>query len=526
MLKAVRWLSDLANSGMYVLEGLSRGQPIPVRRSTVVAFIGSAPRGPAGIPVKINSVEEYEKRFGSANRPSRLHMLLTQFFDNGGMNAIVVRACYSSRRNQIVLPGPSGPLLLTATNPGPMEYLRASIDYDGISASDSDHFNLVVHRLASAGSPLVEEQEIFSGLSVNPESPDYAGHILLGSALFYIDGELPDERPESTLAPGIEVGKSYIYANSDWQDSDALTDYDLIGSDNDSSGLFALNQIPFVDLVCLVPDKPDLGPVALFAAERYCRKRHAMLVMDPPSDWKSVGDAVAGSRQDGFASANVLTYFPRPLGFEVDIQEDYASVLGAIVGRLAAGDAEHGVWGSLAADSAEGDRIRFRCRACLPVPLDDEDIGVLARSGVNSVREMGAGILELRGMVTFAQGEDITAAWNDLRKRRIALYIIENIVRATRWAAFQDADEEVGTILDAQVREFLRAIFDAGALVGRSAEDAYYMIRDSKDESTRIKFIVGFALDDHGFLAFRFRHDRVDCEVRQLTWQPGMALAS
>lgn len=526
MLYAVRWLSDLANSGIYVLEGLSRGQPIPVHRSTVVAFIGSAPRGPAGIPVKINSVEEYEKRFGSANRPSRLHMLLTQFFDNGGINAIVVRACCSSRRNQIALPGPSGPLLLTATNPGPMEYLRASIDYDGISAGDRDRFNLVVHRLASADSPLVEEQEIFNGLSMNPESPDYASHILLGSALIYVDGELPDERPESTLAPGIEVGKSYIYANSDWQDSDALTDYDLIGSDTDSSGLFALNQIPFVDLVCLVPDKLDLGPVALFAAERYCRKRHAMLVIDPPSDWKSVADSVESSRQDGFASANVLTYFPRPSALEGDVQEDYASVLGAIVGRLAAGDAEHGVWGSLGADSAEDDRICIRCHASLPVPLGDADIGVLRRSGVNSLREMGGGILELRGLVTFAKHEDITVVWNDLRKRRIALYIIENIVRATRWAAFQDTDEEVWAILDTQVREFLRAIFDAGALVGRSAQDAYYIIHDSEDESKRINFIVGFALDDHGILAFRFRHDRVDCEVRQLTWQPGIALAS
>lgn len=528
MLDAVRWLSDLANSGIYVLEGLSRGQPIPVRRSTVVAFLGSCPRGPVGIPIKIKSVEEYKKRFESAGQPGRLQTLLTQFFDNDGTNAIVVRICCSSRRNQISLPGASGPLLLTATNPGPMEYLRASIDYDGLPASDSDCFNLVIHRLASAGSPIVEEQEIFNGLSVNPESPDYAGHILLGSELIYIDGKLPSERPDSTLAPGIEVGKFYIYANSDWRDPDGLTDYDLIGSETDGLGLFALNQVPVVDLVCLVPDRPDLGPVALLAAERYCRKRQAMLVMDPPSHWKSVADAVQSSRQNGFASTNVLTYFPRPLRLDDDIEDDYASVLGAIVGRLAAGDAEHGVWDSLAAESADGDRIRIRCRAWLPVCLDDEECAVLARHGVNSLREMRAGILELNGLVTFAQGEDVIAAWDDLRKRRIALFVIDNIARATRWAAFQDDDEDVWTILDTQIHEFLREVFDAGAFVGRTAEDACYMIRDSSpgDGSARIKFIVGFSLDESGFLAFRFTHDRIDCAVREVAWQPGIALAS
>ena len=409
-----------------------------------------------------------------------------------------------------------------------MEYLRASIDYDGIPTHDRNRFNLVIHRLASENSPFVEEQEIFSGLSVSPESPDYAGHILLGSELIYIDGEVPSQRPESTLGPGIEVGKSYIYANSSWHVPGELSDYDLIGSDSDGSGLFALNQISVVDLVCLVPDKPDLGPVALFAAERFCRKRYAMLVIDPPAHWKSVIDAVQSSRQNGFASANVMTYFPRPSRSESDDGMGHASVLGAIVGRLAAGDTERGVWDSLAADYSDGDRIRIRCQAGLAVPIDNNDAAILARSGVNALRDMGAGTLELSGLVTFAHGEDVVAAWDDLRKRRIALFVIGNIARATRWAAFQGDDTDVWASLGTQINEFLRAVFDAGALVGGSVEDACYMISDiaPDDGSARIKFIIGLALDEDGYLAFRFTHDRVDCVVRGVAWQPGIALAS
>ena len=528
LLNVVRWLSDLANSGIYVLEGLSRGQTIPVRRSPVVAFVGSSPRGPVGIPVKIESVAEYRKRFGSANQPGRLETQLTQFFDNGGTNAIVVRVCCSSRRNKISLPGPAGTFVMAATDPGPMEFLRASIDYDGIAAGDQDRFNLVIHRLASANSPFVEEQEIFSGLSVNPESPDYAGHILLRSEMIYVDGEMPSQRPLSTLAPGIEVGKSYVYANADWEEPGELSDYDLIGSDSDGSGLFALNQISVVDLVCLIPDKPDLGPVAFFAAERFCRKRYAMLLMDPPAQWKSVADAVESSRQNGYASANIVTYFPRPMRLEGEVETGHASVLGAIAGRLAAGDAERGVWESLAEDAVNRDRIHIRCQAWLAVRVDQQDCNILARSGVNCLRDIGAGMLELNGLVTFAHGEDVVAAWDDLRKRRIALFVIESIARATRWAAFQDDERDVWPILEKQIDEFLRAIFDAGALAGHSVEEACYMIHDSQpdDGSTRIRFIVGIALDKNGFLAFRFTQDRVDCEVREVAWQPGIALAS
>ncbi len=60
----VRCLSKNANSGIYVSESLSSGQPIPVRRETGVAFLGSAPRGLVGIPVKVDSVDDYLKRFG------------------------------------------------------------------------------------------------------------------------------------------------------------------------------------------------------------------------------------------------------------------------------------------------------------------------------------------------------------------------------------------------------------------------------------------------------------------------------
>ena len=132
--------------------------------------------------------------------------MLTQFFANGGGTAIVVRVCPSSRRSQIALAGPSGPLILDAVNPGPSEYLRASIDYDHIPAEETRRFNLIIHRLSSPTSQIVVEQEIFSGVSVEPADADFVVHALLNSDLVNVHGALPAKRPDDTLSLGVEAG--------------------------------------------------------------------------------------------------------------------------------------------------------------------------------------------------------------------------------------------------------------------------------------------------------------------------------
>ena len=66
-----------------------------------------------------------------------------------------------------------------------------------------------------------------------------------------------------------------------------LSDYDLIGSASSGTGLFALHQVEHFDLLYLPPPEQRRvpGPAAVLAAELYCRKRAAMLILDacPPA---------------------------------------------------------------------------------------------------------------------------------------------------------------------------------------------------------------------------------------------------
>lgn len=514
---------DARSNGISVIEIPARGQAIPVTRESVTAFIGPAPRGPVNIPIAIRSLEEFLARFGVPGYLSRMEFLLYQYFENGGTLAIVVRVCRSGHRNRITLPGPEGELLLDALNPGPLEYLRAAVDYQGIGTDEPRRFNLVIHRCRAPSQPLVEEQESFTGLSVDPRAADYVGDVLARSSLVRLAADPPAARPAPTQEgwPGVR----YVYSRATWQGDNTPTDYDLIGSREDSTGLFALEQVPWIDFVCLVPglSGATLGPVALFAADRYCRERQAMLLLDPPQSWEEVRDVVRTQRERGFASANAISYFP---GLESPPHAAPAgnlSAAGAIAGQLCAAGLE--LSGPQALSLG-------RTRPCLA--LEPAEVRRLANLGVNALLRAGPGAaIELTGLVTMARSGGVATSWNSLRRRRIALFVLSSVERYTRWAAFEAPSPALWQELRAQVGAFLGALQSRGLFAAADGAEAFYVKCDVdtngavRSAGPRLVLVLGLALARPGeFVAFRIAHDADGCTSSELGWQPGMALAS
>ena len=119
----------------------------------IAAFVGRALKGPVNQAVPVASFAEFQQVFGGLWQPSTLSYALEQFFENGGRRALIVRVANSARPPTITLPAAGAALRLIALNPGSREYLRASVDYDGIGEGEPDRFNLVVQRVRSAASP-------------------------------------------------------------------------------------------------------------------------------------------------------------------------------------------------------------------------------------------------------------------------------------------------------------------------------------------------------------------------------------
>ena len=426
----------------------------------VTAFIGRTLKGPVNEPVCVNSYAQFAQVFGGLWSAAPLSQSVEQYFEHGGGVAVVVRVASGGQAPTLDLPAGKQTLVLVGICPGSREFLRASVDYDGLDPSSEGQFNLTVQRLRMAGSELVEQQEVFRRLSVVPNSERDARSVLMGSRLVHVQGQLPAVRPEATRTALPQQAAAFIDCNGDGSDGLPLNDYDLIGSQTQGSGLFALDSGPAFNFLCI----PDLAPnqavgmSTLMVAARLCRSHQALLLVEPPPQWQDCETALAGLAQWPFHSPDAVMFYPR-----VRVAErtgEHARVLGSAgvaAGLMARAAAQEGRWWQseavelALADSAEPAAL-----------ITAAQRKALSLAGVNTLqgrRGSEASTLPLCTLAGPAGGEHQT-----LMARRLELWLTATIERGTRWAHARRADPHAWVQLQQQVSELLQQWQAADAL--------------------------------------------------------------
>ena len=451
-------MSDTIDQGITVTEIAAMDRPVNAAAETTAAFAGRALRGPLNTPVLIKSLAAFEKRFGGIWNHSSLGPAVKQFFEHGGRRLYVVRIANGARGAMIALPAKGGVLVLHAIEPGSTENIRAAIDYDGIDPADKGHFNLVVQRVAS-GSGLVTDQEIFNKVCCSVHSKNYIGTALMNSALVRVQMPLPKGRPQPTTEDSAGYQAGYLGHAQRGTDGNELSDYDLIGSGEHNTGIFALNEIDHFDLLYLPPPAHnlDLGPAAILAAEQYCHRRGAMLVLDPPASWSSVERAVDGVRHSGYASPDIISYYPRV----VERGDPYAQPRvagGALAGLICKLDRLHGPWEDL-------DQLGLGLgRKLIPAEtLSVPDARMLVREGLNVIAGQSAGRATFCGSVTLGRGTQMDRKFSSMTVRRLCLRITNSIEQATRWAVFEPFGNRVAERIHGQVDGYMSYLANIGA---------------------------------------------------------------
>jgi uncharacterized protein len=485
------------------------------------AFVGRTLRGPVNRPVFIKSFAEFQHVFGGLWQPSLLGYAIEQFFENGGREALVVRVVNGARSASLTLKAGAQTMQLQALRPGTREFLRASVDFDNIAADELAAFNLTVQRVRAQGTGQVDDQEIFHRLSVSRSDARYFPRAIAQSALIRLVGEMPRQRPDRTLDPASGLATAYVSSNTDGDDGAPLTDYDLIGSSLDHTGVFALQQAEHFNFLCIPPlsrDR-DVGPSALLVAARYCKERRALLIVDPPSSWQTADDALLGMRDWNLSNENALMYFPRLLAHD-KLRGHFESFApcGAVAGMLARYDEGAPVW--LAADREEP-VLRPGLR---PACLVGEDRRLrLAALGVNTLQAVRSARMNVR-LRTLAGGNSANADWRYLSARRLALFILSSIEQGTRWIAGAGSIAEVAMTVAAQVRGFFERVHEAGAFGTRRTEDAFFVICDERVTNAcssscgEIQFVVGFAASrEHEFHCFRISQSAAGSKVQPVS---------
>jgi phage tail sheath protein FI len=444
--------------------------------TATAAFVGRTLKGPVNHPVLIGSFGEFQQHFGGLWQPSTLSYAVEQFFENGGRQAYVVRVANGARPPTITLPAGGGALRLIGLNPGSREYLRASVDHDGIGAVESDRFNLVVQRVRSAGSELVEDQEIFRRISVVPESGRFVTAVLAESRLVRVTGAIPARRPDRSAGAGSIIG--YALANPDGDDGAALTDYDIIGSATDCTGLFALKSTAHFNLLCIPPlsREQDVGSSTLLVAARFCTERHAMLIVDPPLSWLSPRTALDALRNWPFRSDSAAMFFPRVQAFDRlrGRVETFASC-GAAAGMIARCDEVCPVW---AAAESEDALLRPGLRPA--VPVSDAERLRLTQAGINTLGSVRSTVRAGMSPRTLAAGGSGVSDWKYLSARRLALFVAASVEQGTRWVLLEQNATPTWRRAQAEVESFLESLAAAGAFPATVPDEAYFVICDER----------------------------------------------
>ena len=476
--------------------------------TNIAAFIGRALKGPVNEPVPVRSFADYNRVFGGLWQPSTLSYAVEQFFENGGRCAVIVRVVNGARPPTLTLPAAKGRLILRGVGAGSREYLRASVDYDTIDSKDTDRFNLVVQRVRTAGSEQIEDQEIFRRLSITPGTDRFVADVLLESRLVRVQGSVPNERPTRTppALNGAVIG--YTPCNPDGDDGGPISDYDVIGSAQAGTGIFALHSAPDINLLCIPPltREHDVGLSTLLVAGRFCKERRALLIVDPPSSWSSSAAALDGMRHWPFRSEDAALFFPRIVAFDrLRGRFEMFAPCGVAAGMIARGDENRPVW-----MAAEGDDAILRPGLRPAWTIQNADRTRLSNVGINLLQAVRVPAKFAASPRTLASGSAAVSDWRYMTARRLALFVMTSIERGTRWMLFERNAPGTWMLARAQVEAFLDSLYAEGAFAVGTGEQSYFVVCDERINDAeqakmgRINLAFGFAAtrpgEYHGFI--------------------------
>jgi len=516
-------VADGRVSGIEIAEQSGADHAIDRVPTAVAAFVGRTLKGPRDRPVVITSFLEFQHIFGGLWQPSPLSYAIEQFFENGGRTAYVVRVVNGARPPTITLPtAGAGVLVLIGLNPGTREFLRASVDYDGIGENEPDRFNVVIQRVRLAGSELIEDQEIHRRVSIDADATRFISDVLLESRLMRVTGPIPRDRPSRSARVPNGPAVGYVSSNADADDGAPLSDYDVIGSAAESTGIFALKDVAAFNFLCIPPlaREQDIGLSTLLVAARFCRDRHAMLIVDPPASWHNARVALTELRSWPFRSENALMYYPRLLAVDRlrGRVETFASC-GAVAGMMARSDETWPVW-----SAAEGEEVVLRSGLRPAVAVTESERQRFAQAGVNTLQSVRAGTRDALSLRTLAAGSSGAPDWKYLSARRLALFITASLERGTRWMLFEHNGPVAWRRAEEQVGSFLGNLHEQGAFAGSRPDESYFVICDDRvntPESVadgKFKLLFGYAVTRPGdFHAMLITHQAGASRVRHVT---------
>ena len=113
----------------------------------------------------------------------------------------------------------------------------------------------------------------------------------------------------------------------------------------------------------------------------------------------------------------------------------------------------------------------------LTVPVNDAQQGILNPLGINAIRALPGRGIRIYGARTLSSDQD----WKYLNVRRLLIMVETAIDLATQWAVFEPNDAITRSKLRLSLTNFLLELWRQGALMGDSADEAFFVLCDESN---------------------------------------------
>ncbi len=417
---------------------------------------------------------------------------------------------------------------------------------DAGGPNDPGAFNLMVSLAAGPGDAPAQ-QEIYTGLVLNPASPNDAAATLAAQSnmirLSYSGGKI-------WFDPAGPLGDRVMYLVGGRDGVAAVTLEDFSGSISDRRGLYLLEEIDEIGLLAIpdavltiappmqappppasdpcapvpasappvLPPDPTGIPATLSPSDRISlqmlmieqceRLRFRFAILDTPPGLQLIAMQNWPSQQGliNQSAAFAALYYPWLMA------PDPLSTTGAlkclppsgfVAGAFASTDLTIGVWKPPA-------NIALTIAVDVAQHMTDAQQGPLNDAQVNVIRAFPGRGIRIWGARTLAADD----SWEFVNVRRLISAIEATVLRASRWAVFHVNDTALQKALTHSLTVILGAIWRAGGLTGATAAEAFYVKCDDTNnpqliiDAGQIICKVGVAAAaPMEFLVFQVRQD-------------------
>jgi uncharacterized protein len=462
--------------GVYVEEVPTGSRPIEGAGTAVAGFAGFAEQGPCSEPVLVTNWSQFARTFGSQANGHYLPHAIYGYFLNGGGPAYIVRLPESSDgdgRDRALAALPSAgneqqtAFTLQALTAG-AEGGAVSVTIAEASQPQEDTFKLEVRRDG-------EVVETFDNLTTRRGTNNVATVLAKRSRVI----TLVETRNAAVAVP--KKGVTVELAGGSRPAVQQAGPEQYIGETSRRTGFSGLEAIDEITMLA-VPDlmsayKRGLIDMDGVKAVQLGMIAHAELlgdrvaILDPPPGLNALQIREWRAELADYSSKYAALYWP---WLQVMDPADGRLVSippsGHMAGIWARSDDTRGVHKAPANEVIRG-------AVSLETAITKGEQSQLNPLGVNCIRAFPGQGIRVWGARTLSGDPQ----WRYLNVRRLFNFIEESILNGTNWVVFEPNDEYLWESVRRNVGAFLRQVWRSGALMGRTADEAFYVKCDEEN---------------------------------------------